>query len=257
MTDSPTTQLFDALASGYDRDALRLFPFSADRMLQAIEPRRGEKLLDVATGTGAVAVRAARMVGREGRVSGIDLSEAMLARAEANARRLGVENIDLRVMNAQKLEFRRDSFDVLTCGFGIFFLVEMKAALKSWLRVLKSGGRMIFSAFTADAFQPHTRMLGERLAVYGVDIANVRERLGMSKLDSADACRELAEGVGFTDVQVERVDLSYYLADVEQWWKWSGTAVCAPPCWIWTPCNSRNCVPAICGMSPNWSGTTA
>ncbi|MCF6209447.1 MAG: methyltransferase domain-containing protein [Gammaproteobacteria bacterium] len=77
--------VFDEVAGGYDSPALRFFPFSAERALGHLNPKPGSKILDAATGTGALAMALAQAVGPQGRVIGIDLSTAMLERAAHNA----------------------------------------------------------------------------------------------------------------------------------------------------------------------------
>ncbi len=124
------TAIFDAVAAGYDSPALRFFPFSADRVLSRLRLRPGSKVLDAATGTGALAVALGQAVGPQGRVMGIDLSVAMLNRAEQNIKKMALDNVDLFEMDAEAPEFRSDYFDAVTCGFGLFFLPDMVAALK-------------------------------------------------------------------------------------------------------------------------------
>jgi len=81
------TSVFNDASQDYDNAALRFFPFTADRMVDYLQPHPGWKILDVATGTGALAIALAQAVGNEGRVMGIDLSEGMLARAESNIKK--------------------------------------------------------------------------------------------------------------------------------------------------------------------------
>ncbi|MEK7696722.1 MAG: class I SAM-dependent methyltransferase, partial [Pseudomonadota bacterium] len=69
-------RVFDLVAGDYDSPALRFFPFCADRLIARLRPTPGEKILDIATGTGAVALSLAQAVGPAGRVTGIDLAEA-------------------------------------------------------------------------------------------------------------------------------------------------------------------------------------
>ena len=115
------TAVFNRVARGYDDPALRFFPFGADRLIVRLDPDREAKILDVATGTGAVALAAAQAVGAEGRVMAIDLAEGMLDRLQEKIVKFGIRNIDRHVMDAATLEFRRDYFDFVVCSFGIFF----------------------------------------------------------------------------------------------------------------------------------------
>lgn len=106
---------------------------------------KGETVLDVGSGTGVDAIFAAKMVGSEGAVTGIDLVPAMVARAKENAHLAGVANITFIESSAEKLPFPDASFDVVISN-GVFNLVIDKyTALKEVWRVLKPGGRFMLA----------------------------------------------------------------------------------------------------------------
>lgn len=149
-----TAQVFNLVSKLYDNPSLRFFPSCANKMVDYAKIKRGQKVLDIATGTGMVAIAAAQAVSNEGRVQAIDLSENMINQAQENLNRAGLSNVDFHVMDAENLEFKNNSFDVITCSYGLFFMPDMSAALQSWLRVLKPGGKIIFSSFAPSAFVP-------------------------------------------------------------------------------------------------------
>lgn len=214
---SEVAGLFDALADGYDRAALRFFPFTADRLAQRLAPRPGEKVLDVATGTGAVAVAVAqRLPG--GRVMAIDVSERMLDRAYANVRRMALHNVDLHPMDAAALEFRDGYFDAITCSFGLFFLPDMLAALREWRRVLRPGGRILLTGFAADAFQPLAGMFCERLAACGGP-AIAPADFGWQRLADTEALGELLAAAGFAEIEAKTEQMGYHLQSPQEWWE--------------------------------------
>ncbi len=153
--------------------------------------------MDIAAGTGVVALAAAQAVGARGRVMAIDLAEGMLDRLQEKIVKFGIGNIDLHVMDAQKLDFRRDYFDYVICSFGIFFLPDMSAALREWVRVLKPGGRVVFTTFGKSAFQPMMQRFIGRLQQYGVLSPDDSAPAGM-RLADATRCRELVEGAGLS-----------------------------------------------------------
>ncbi|MGA7800802.1 MAG: methyltransferase domain-containing protein [Gammaproteobacteria bacterium] len=213
------TELFDQLAPHYDCAALRFFPFCADRLVQRLELTAGEKVLDVATGTGAVATAAAQAVAPTGRVTGMDLSEGMLDRAQFNARKLGLGNIDFHCMDAEAPEFRSAYFDAVCSSFGLFFLTDMDNALSQWRRVLRPGGRILFTCFGPDAFQPMAEILRAQLEANGVEFPEGRRSFPWLRLSEERDCRDLLEQAGFVDISVQRESLGYHLAGVEEWWE--------------------------------------
>jgi ubiquinone/menaquinone biosynthesis C-methylase UbiE len=223
MTDAVAEQkenvarVFDTVASVYDSPALRFFPFCADAMVAQLKPRRGAKVLDVATGTGVLAVALAQAVGPEGRVMGIDLSENMLARAEHNIKKMALSNVDLFQMDGEEPDFRNGYFDAVTCSFGLFFMPRMGHALTQWKRVAKPGGQVLFSSFTDTAFRPLADHLFEDLQAAGVDVA--ARPLASERLKDAEVCRVLLEEAGYHDVGQKEVQLGYHLRDAHEWWE--------------------------------------
>ncbi len=218
MTDQDkqsVTTVFDQVAGRYDNPSMRFFPFCADRLIHHLRPAPDAKILDVATGTGAVALAAAQVLGPNGRVQAIDLAENMLNMAMANIQRAGLSNVDFHVMDAESLEFKSRYFDSVTCSFGIFFLPDMLAGLTSWRQVLKPGGRVMFTTFSANAFHPLAELFRQRLETFGITIPTEN----WMRLTTEQECQELLESVGFTKTQVIKEQLGYHLNQPEDWWE--------------------------------------
>ena len=112
--------------------------------------------------------------------------------------------------DAATLDFRRDYFHHVTCSFGLFFLRDMAAALKEWVRVIAPGGSVMFTAFGPLAFEPMRRQLRERLQSEGVDMASAVQ-VASRQLADADFCRTLLSNAGLTPVTVEIEQLGYHL----------------------------------------------
>ena len=211
-------EVFDEVAAGYDSPALRFFPFSADRVVARLKPPPGSKVLDAATGTGALAVALAQAVGPTGRVMGIDLSAAMLDRAAHNCDKMALDNVDLFEMDAEAPEFRSDYFDAVTCGFGLFFLPDMAGALKQWRRVTRPGGTVAFTSFTEQAFAPLAEHFFSALEDFEVDLEG-EQQLASQRLMQAEDCRTLMTEAGFTDIEQHTDQLGYHLRGPEDWWE--------------------------------------
>jgi ubiquinone/menaquinone biosynthesis C-methylase UbiE len=106
----------------------------------ALEP--GERVLDVACGTGLVTLSAAREVGERGRVLGVDLSGHMVDTASQRARAQHLHNVSFARMDAEALNLPDASFDVALCALGLMYLPQPEQAVREMRRVLRPGGRL-------------------------------------------------------------------------------------------------------------------
>ncbi len=113
----------------------------------------GDRVLDVATGTGELALELARRVSPGGEVVGSDFSEAMLARARVKPKPAGGE-LRFEWGDALALPYEDDSFDAATVGFGLRNFAEMSRGLTEMRRVVRPGGRVVILEFTNPARPP-------------------------------------------------------------------------------------------------------
>ena len=211
--------VFDLVAGAYDNPSMRFFPFTADRMVELLQLAPGSKVLDMATGTGMVAIACAQALGNQGRVQAIDLSEKMLDRAYINIQKSGLNNIDLHAMDAELLEFPNQDFDAVFCSYGLFFLPDMLMGVKEALRVLKPGGRFIFTSFAKGSFSPLTEQFQTDIEAFGIEFPKGNWLL----IDEQQACLDLLHEGGFEQAQAVTEQLGYHLSSSEDWWEilWS------------------------------------
>jgi len=118
-----------------------LAPFRSD-LLDRLAPREGEQVLDLGTGPGEPAMTLARSVGPKGHVTGVDLSEKMVALAQRVAVARGLSNIDFQVMDCAALTFPGSRFDAASCCFGFQIFTDPERAAREVHRVLKPKGRI-------------------------------------------------------------------------------------------------------------------
>ena len=109
-----------------------------DHLLREVEPRDGEAWLDVATGTGEIATRAAEAGAN---VTGLDLAPDLIERAKARASDMGVE-VTLDVGDAENMPYGDASFDTVTSTFGVMFAPDHAAVGRELARDTKPGGRL-------------------------------------------------------------------------------------------------------------------
>jgi ubiquinone/menaquinone biosynthesis C-methylase UbiE len=206
-------ETFDAASAGYDQPALRFFTHAADHLAGRMGLVGNEHILDVACGTGTVSLACAERLGM-GQVTGVDLSEGMLekARAKAAARRLG--NLSFRCSDLESMDFGADAFDGACCGFGVFFLPDMDAALRTIVRHVRPGGAIGISSFTGEVMEPLSTAFVERIQACGVVIPP----LSWKRLDDAAKHRALYAAAGIGEVETRSVQVGYHLAGFDEWW---------------------------------------
>jgi ubiquinone/menaquinone biosynthesis C-methylase UbiE len=187
-----------------------LFGPAAQRLVEAANPRSGERVLDLACGTGVVARRVVATAGPDIQITGLDLNPNMLAVARAVSEREGLA-IDWREGRAEAIPLPDNSFDLALCQFGLMFFADRPAALREMHRVVAPGGRAAVSVWQGLERHPFYRTLHEV----------IERRIGVSSLadifslgDTAEL-RELLSGAGFRDVRIEPSSLTARFPDPE------------------------------------------
>ncbi len=119
------------------------------RTLELAELRPGERVLDVACGTGLVTLPAATAVGPEGEVVGTDISQEMVNLVREEAAKLGIGHAAFERMDAEELRFPDGSFDAALCALGLMYVPDPPQAMKEIHRVLRPGGRAVVAVWGA------------------------------------------------------------------------------------------------------------
>jgi SAM-dependent methyltransferase len=180
-------------------------------LLDALEVDAGERLLDVGTGTGVVALAARQ---RGATVTAVDAEPSMVAVAS----RL-LEGADVRVAVLPALPFRDGAFDVAVANFVINHVGRPRAAVAELRRVVRSGGRVGVTLW------PAAPPDGQTLTVRSIQAAGVRRPDDLPRLEAADdfprtlqGVRELLTEAGLQDVQCRRLDWTH-VVDPDAWWQ--------------------------------------
>jgi SAM-dependent methyltransferase len=190
-------QLERASAEAYERYAVESWSRPlAERLVALAAPREGERVLDVACGTGIVARVAAQAVGPQGTVAGVDLNEGMLAVARAQD-----PAIDWRQGDVEALPVADGAFDVVACQQGLQFFPRRGPALAEMRRALAPGGRLALSVMRPIAHNRGWGALAEALARHAGAEAGAMMRAPFPEWDAAEL-RELVTSAGFDDVRV-------------------------------------------------------
>ena len=137
---------FEAIADDYDQSGVPFFVPTAEGLVEALEPRQGDRVLDIGCGRGAATSLLARAVLPAGAVDAIDLSPAMVEHTRAF---LAAQGYDARaeVMDAGDPTLPAASYDLIASSLVLFFLPDPVAALARWVELLAPGGRIGLATF--------------------------------------------------------------------------------------------------------------
>jgi ubiquinone/menaquinone biosynthesis C-methylase UbiE len=178
------------------------------RMLELAELKPGERVLDVACGTGLVTVRAGSAVGSDGEVVGTDISEAMVDTAREQT---GLAHVRYERGEAEKIGFDDGSFDAVLCGLGMMYVPSPPEALAEFKRVLRDGGRASIAVW------------GARESCGWADIfpivdsrVNTEVCPAFFQLGTGDTLKILMETAGFRDVKVDRLSTTLHYASGDE-----------------------------------------
>jgi ubiquinone/menaquinone biosynthesis C-methylase UbiE len=173
----------------------------ADPLVNLADLQPSQRVLDIACGTGIVARTAARRLGSDGSVIGLDLSAPMLAIARSAAATEGV-SIEWREGSAVQLPFVDEEFDVVFCQQGLQFFPDRSASLREMHRVLVRTGKLVLSVWREIEKSPGFLALAEGLARHLSRDAGMSMTSGPFSLSNAEELRKLVADAGFRDINV-------------------------------------------------------
>lgn len=210
---------FNTVAGGYDHPAMSFFPESAKHISSYLNLTGNEQVLDVATGTGCVALNIAKDV-PNGHVTGIDFSKGMLSRAMKKKTEWDVLNVTFAEMDMQKIDFPDQYFDIAVSAFSIFFVDDMKKQLTHIAKKIKDGGKIIITTFYDNAFSPLVVLFLDRLEKYGIEPPT----LAWKRVATKEQCTSLFNDAGLGNAKSEQLECGYHLNDASDWWHiiWNG-----------------------------------
>lgn len=183
--------------TAYDSEKGSQHPREAKLLIEFVPLQPGQKILDIATGTGLVAIDAAQKVGSQGYVIGIDMSSGMLSQARQKIAAQKLTNIKLVDANIEKTDFANESFDIIFCCSAIVLLTDIATSFKKAYRWLKPGG---FIAFTCPPQTAYLSSVYKSIAtkVFNISLPHILEPLG-----TPQKCQKLLQQAGFQNIEIK------------------------------------------------------
>lgn len=213
-----SSTVFDRAAETYGRVGPDLSQQLGTLLLRHVNLRGDESVLDLAAGTGASALPAAKKVEPRGLVVAVDLAHAMLSRLKQEASRYPLENLVLAQMDAQALAFRADAFDVIVSGLALDSFSDRVAALRELKRVLTPGGHLALSVAPSWWWEQDTRWQWHHAVVRAL---NIEVFGGDRSLEDPEGLEALLRSAGFPTPRATQHDINLIFEDEHEWWGWA------------------------------------
>ena len=188
-------------------------------LVEKLEPRVGQTLLELAAGMGDTGFVAAKLVGPSGRLISTDFAPEMVKRAERWAAELGVTNAEFRVLDAENMDLESDSVDGVLCRWGYMLMSDPAAALRETRRVLRPGGRLTFSVFAGPDQNPWAALPAKALVDEGLMRAPAPGSPGIMALGSKERLKSLVEDAAFSECIIEEVPITWRYKKFEEYWR--------------------------------------
>jgi ubiquinone/menaquinone biosynthesis C-methylase UbiE len=213
-----TRDAWDNIAAGYDEFVTPTHMWLASEGLRRADLRSGMRFLDVAAGSGALSIPAARLGAQ---VLAADLSSTMLERLKARARKEGL-NLETRVMDGHALELQDDTFDISGSQFGVMLFPNMPRGISELARVTKPGGRVLMNVYGAPA----------RIEFFGFFVGAIQAAVpGFTgppmdppplpfQLQDPERLRQELAKAGLKDIRVETITEKLEFQSGKQLWDW-------------------------------------
>ena len=172
-------------------------PNEAKRLLEYVRLESGQTILDLATGTGLVAIAAAKQVAPNGFVTGVDMSSGMLKQAENKIAAEGINNLESIEADIEAIAFDI-KFDVIFCCSALVYISDIPTMLDKCYSWLKPGGCFAFTTPDKKSYLADVKVKISQ-DLFGIDLPHI-----IRPLWTPEKCRNLLQQSGFRDVAIER-----------------------------------------------------
>jgi ubiquinone/menaquinone biosynthesis C-methylase UbiE len=219
MSD-PVRERWEAAGEGWRRraDIVRTIgmPVSA-WMIDRLDLQPGQTVLELAAGPGDTGFMAAELVRPGGTLISSDAVESMLDIARERAAAQGIDNVEFKLLELEWIDLATASVDAVLCRWGIMFLPDPGAATREMRRVLRPGGRLALAVWDQPDANPWATVPTRALVELGLTEPPDPASPGMFSMTDPGRLRGLLEEGGFTEIELEPVEVVSERAGVERY----------------------------------------
>jgi ubiquinone/menaquinone biosynthesis C-methylase UbiE len=207
---------YNAAADTYDNPANSFWERFGRRTVERLHLAAGARVLDVCCGSGASALPAAEFVGPSGSVVGVDLAARLLENARAKAKARGLANVEFRSGDLLDLQMPGERFDAVVCVFGIFFVPDMQAAVRSLWGCVRPGGQLAITTWGPRFFEPATAAFWNSIRAERPDL--YRSFNPWDRICDPPSLRALLAESGIATAEIVAESGTHPIASPEAWW---------------------------------------
>src|SRR6185503_4532005 len=178
----------------------QLYP-AQQKLLQLADIKAGDKVIDIACGTGLVSFPAAEQTGEKGFVMATDISDKMVETGTAIAKERNLSNISFQRMDAEELDVEDSSYDIALCALGLMYFPDPLKAIKEMYRLIKPGGHAVVAVW------------GRRKNCGWAEVFEIVDRRVASEvcpmffnLGNEGTLQQYMDAGGFTNISIERIN---------------------------------------------------
>lgn len=191
----------------------------AERLVDLLEPRPGQVILELAAGPGDTGFSALPRLLPGGRLVTTDVAPEMLDAARRRAAELGLEDVSFAVEDAAALTFDDDAFDGILCRWGLMLIPDMDAAAAEMRRVARPGGRVALAVWASPDANEWMTASGRAALELGLTEPPDPEAPGPFRLSREGALEAVLSGAGLSVQAIEDVPLMWHASSVDEWWE--------------------------------------
>ncbi len=189
-----------------------------DALLEALDVRAGDNVLDVASGTGEPALSLARQMGDDVSITGVDAADGMVNVAQSKVEKEGLNSIRFRCMPAEKLDFEDNHFDRVLCRFGVMLFEDSQTGLNEMQRVLKPGGRAAIAVWSTPETMP-TLCWAYEVFKHRIPEDEYPPLIKVTSLSGVGVLDEMLDKAGFSQYTIENHSFNYEFASFDAYWQ--------------------------------------